>query len=759
MRPTCRPSPCLNLAAPSSNGRRRGLLKRFKKPRADSIGCDPESFASQITEYLDKATTLKAERAELEDFAAQRAARGDEVPGEHAATEKPSPEASAGESSDPDGATPARGSPPTTPEVSDPLGLREVEQQREQARRDAEAATQAAKETERVAREQAARDAEAARLAVEEAEHQREEAERARVQARCDAEAAKRAAKEAERQRKEAGRLAQEQAVRDTKAAQQAVKEAERQRKEAEQARAQATRDAEAAKHAAEEAEQQRNEAERLAREQAVRDTKAAQQAVQEAEHQRKEAEQARAQATRDAEAAKHAAEEAEQQRKQAERQAREQSAHDAESAKQVIREVEQRRKEADRALVVARRDAAAAAQATKNAEQQRQEAERQAREQAQLVVEAAARAAQDAERHHREIEERTRGQATRNAEAAEQALREAERQREQAEAARVQTRRDAEAAERAAKEAERQRQAAETLRAQATRDAEAAERVAREAREQAGREVEAGGNQEPAKRVAAESQQGSQTNTWEEISLSAVLTGKAATDEPPVVDGEVVATSSSPSPHAAPSALAADPLLEALDSDLEGLVEVVDDAPATPAGVAPSPPSDSDLSSAAGQSWLLRTIGKLRTDLRDFQRPTKVRDEAPVSGPPATVAPPMVATAVARSPSRDPAPAGSESTPRATSTLPLAAWAHRADHRPAGHTDALDEAEADGLLRGLRLPEHVAHISYPAGCRIQRVRVAGGRRHHIDEYDSDAPVVILSTRVLRDVRGQSLTS
>ena len=599
------------LAAPSSNGRRRGLLKRFKKPRADSIGCDPESFATQITEYLDKATTLKAERAELEDFAAQRAARGDKVPAERAATEAASAEASAGESSDPGVATPARGSPPSTPEVSDHLDLRDVEQQREQARRDADAAAQA----------------------VREAEHQREEAERARVQARRDAEA-----------------------------------------------------------------------------------------------------------------------------------------------AKQVIREVEQRRKEADLALVVARRDAAAAEQAGKNAEQQRQEAERQAREEAQVVVEAAARAAQETERHHREIEERTRGQAKRNAEAAEQALREAERQREQAEAARVQARRDAEAAERATKDAERQRQEAEALREQAARDTEAAEQAARAAREKAGREAEpkpavkgartAQPRRGRRKDVRAGARQDAETNTWEEISLSAVLAAEARADELAVLDGEIIAEPSEPSRNVEPSASPPDPLLEALDDELEALVEVVDESRATPSGVVSASPPTSSLSSAAEQSWLLRTIGQLRKDLSSFQRPGPRVGAAPVVEPPAASSRP-VHTAVAQPRESDPAPVAPEpiSPPvlsQGRSAPPLAAWAHRADSPALTTDDAVptDDLEvAEGLLRSLRLPEHVAQIRYPAGCRIQRVRVAAGRRHRFDENDSHASVVILASRVLRDVREQSLQS
>ena len=264
-----------------------------------------------------------------------------------------------------------------------------------------------------------------------------------------------------------------------------------------------------------------------------------------------------------------------------------------------------------------------------------------------------------------RRLSDKAHQRAAKDAEAAAQAVREAERQREEAERARERAVRDAEAAELAAQEAERQRQAAETLRAQATRDAEAAERVAREAREQARREVEAGRNQELAKQVAANSRQGKQTNAWERMSRSAIPADEVTTAElpVPVVDGEIVTESSAQSQNAAPSALAADPLLEALDSELEELVEVVGDAPATPAGVAPSPPPDSDPSSAAGQSWLLRTIGKLRTELSDFQRPTKVRDEAAVSGPPAPVSPPTLATAAPQPPRRDPAPAGSEPT------------------------------------------------------------------------------------------------
>ena len=239
----------------------------------------------------------------------------------------------------------------------------------------------------------------------------------------------------------------------------------------------------------------------------------------------------------------------------------------------------------------------------------------------------------------------------------------------------------------------------------------------------------------------------------------------------PKILDGEIV--DGPPVPSAPRSELADDPLLVALDDELEGLVELVD----SPAALAASrkSPSTSDLaSSTAEESWLLSTIGRLREDLGRFQKPGESEGEIKADRP-------ALGTVSADSPAgaesdriqpgtpRHPAEAAGSShawwvlpRPRSQPGLPLDTWAHRVHapnvtSEPATPPEGLDDA--DGLLRGLLLPERVAHITYPSGCRIQRVRVAARNADQLEDEASEAPVVILSKQAIGRDREQSITT
>ncbi|HXE81411.1 MAG TPA: hypothetical protein VNK41_11705, partial [Vicinamibacterales bacterium] len=95
----------------------------------------------------------------------------------------------------------------------------------------------------------------------------------------------------------------------------------------------------------------------------------------------------------------------------------------------------------------------------------------------------------------------------------------------------------------------------------------------------------------------------------------------------------------------------------------------------------------------------------------------------------------------------------------------PLAIWARReaapngtaaapaANGNGAASPNGSVSTELHAILRTLKLPPHVAEVSYAGGCRIRRIRVRARKR---GKQDGAAPLIVLSRRRLAELRAQA---
>jgi hypothetical protein len=84
----------------------------------------------------------------------------------------------------------------------------------------------------------------------------------------------------------------------------------------------------------------------------------------------------------------------------------------------------------------------------------------------------------------------------------------------------------------------------------------------------------------------------------------------------------------------------------------------------------------------------------------------------------------------------------GGAARPRNRRTVPLAMWSRQAGSPAPASTESTDDLRA--LLSGLEVPANVLSVTYPRGCRIQRVRVAKARRR-TRRKNQEEPLIILS--------------
>jgi hypothetical protein len=84
---------------------------------------------------------------------------------------------------------------------------------------------------------------------------------------------------------------------------------------------------------------------------------------------------------------------------------------------------------------------------------------------------------------------------------------------------------------------------------------------------------------------------------------------------------------------------------------------------------------------------------------------------------------------------------------------MPVSSWARVERRKPAEDEEPAARDEFQQLLAGLRIPQQVAAISYPRGCRIRRVRVRS-----VDQPapsgDTKAPLIV-SRKALQDSRSR----
>jgi hypothetical protein len=582
---------------------------------------------------------------------------------------------------------------------------REAQQKAETAA--ADAAARAAADAEQRAQELAERaekEAAAEKRAREREERQaREEVERRAEIERLAREQAERLAKEVEaRLRDEAAteRRLREQAEREAEAAR-VLETARRSEREASerQARLEAERRAEEERQRRQQAEA-RIEAERKAREQVEkRAREQAERLAREAEERRvAEASERKARelAERQARDAERQAREAERQAKDAERQAREAAESETRLRSQrLVREAEERR-------------AREAAQL-----KAREAAERQAREEAERRAEAERAARQEAERKAR-LEAERRAEAERRT-VTDEALRKAHQDAERRADAERKARLDAE--HQARREAERRAEAERHAQVEADRLAGEAAKQAREAAK-----AERRAREQAEKRAAEErkAREAAERRARDESARRAAAEARAQQEE---ARREQQRT-------ARPAKKAAVVRRRGRRAEPE--------APIYKRG-----PGDDDR--PLQDEWGLYDpdkcgFGALYAKLEAIEDGAPPREEAPTAGD-------LVAGAGA-APRRV-----NGRTPR-----PLSMWAWRDDHAAPtnGHAGrAAAAGDLGALVDGLAIAPAVAAMRYASGARIRRVTVppaperstAGG---------SDAPVIILSRKLLKAVRQKS---
>jgi len=655
--------------------------------------------------------------------------------------------------------------------------------EREQLAREAEEREQAA--LEQVAREQAERE----RIARETEEQERvarEDAEQARAEA-AERERQARSKKERERlarQAEERERLEQERAEREAQERERLARDVERReriaRLVAERERAERdrlAREAEERLRLAQEAEErerlareevarERAELERLAREAAERERLAREEAARErAEHERlaKEAEQrerlAREEAARERAERERLAKEAEGR----ERLAREEAARERAERERLAKEAEERerlaREEAARERAERERLARDAEErerlAREEAARERAERERlakEAEERERLAREEAARERAERERLAREVEERERLVRLE----AEERERLAQEQALQEKYERERLAREAEERERAARaEAARERVERERL-------AREAEELARTTREQADRDL-------------------AQLDQATHVLTTRVAQERAAREAAERERQQQIEE------HARREAAAEEDrerLLRELAAQREALAEAIRTAELLK--VATTQAQQQAAESAEGKRPRLKRPRPVKLPRKGAKGKTPAagqQDEWGLYDPAAcgfealyaklqeqergTETPPDEPTAsdlLMKAGRNGTKTNGTPAAARRRAPAPLAIWARQETSSPApappleangvNGTGVQAPREVHAILKALKLPPHVAEISYADGCRIRRVRIRARQRGKRGKGTVAGPLIVLSRRKLAELRG-----
>ena len=605
--------------------------------------------------------------------------------------------------------------------------------EREQLAREAEAREQAA--LEQVAREQAERE----RIARETEEQERvarEDAEQARAEA-AERERQARSKKERERlarQAEERERLEQERAEREAQERERLARDVERReriaRLVAERERAERdrlAREAEERLRLAQEAE----ERERLAREEVARERAELERLAREAAERER---LAREEAARERAEHERLAKEAEQR----ERLAREEAARERAERERLAKEAEGRER-------LAREEAA-----RERAERERLAKEAEERE--RLAREEAARERAERERLAREVEERERLVRLE----AEERERLAQEQALQEKYERERLAREAEERERAARaEAARERVERERL-------AREAEELARTTREQADRDL-------------------AQLDQATHVLTTRVAQERAAREAAERERQQQIEE------HARREAAAEEDrerLLRELAAQREALAEAIRTAELLK--VATTQAQQQAAESAEGKRPRLKRPRPVKLPRKGAKGKTPAagqQDEWGLYDPAAcgfealyaklqeqergTETPPDEPTAsdlLMKAGRNGTKTNGTPAAARRRAPAPLAIWARQETSSPApappleangvNGTGVQAPREVHAILKALKLPPHVAEISYADGCRIRRVRIRARQRGKRGKGTVAGPLIVLSRRKLAELRG-----